>query len=150
MLFSIAVACVSVIIELSSTQRAWPAAVHCDLCGVVTPKNKLKLERGRASLTVKKMLARSIAAAALVATVAVPCYGLHAPSSGMLPKAPISLQDSRSLGSILKPNSQINAQAMNLRGGASAAKPWYSAFWNESVELGVLFGLWYWGNVYCE
>jgi solute carrier family 35 protein E1 len=42
---------------------------------------------------------------------------------------------------------------MNLRGGAAKAaapapKPWYSALWNETVELGVLFGLWYWGNAY--
>jgi len=43
---------------------------------------------------------------------------------------------------------------MSLRGGApkavvqEAAKPWYAGFWNESVELTVLFGLWYWGNVY--
>jgi len=45
---------------------------------------------------------------------------------------------------------------MSLRGGAAAKSvsskpaapaPWYAAFWNESVELGVLFGLWYFGNV---
>jgi hypothetical protein len=46
------------------------------------------------------------------------------------------------------------ASAMHLRGGKPAAapvsKPWYASFWNESVELAVLFGAWYWGNVYCE
>jgi len=48
----------------------------------------------------------------------------------------------------------FDGKAMSLRGGApkaavqEAAKPWYSSFWNESVELSVLFGLWYWGNVY--
>lgn len=49
--------------------------------------------------------------------------------------------------SILKPVSQANAntagKAMSLRGGAAS-----SIFGNENVELAVLFGLWYWGNVY--
>jgi hypothetical protein len=47
---------------------------------------------------------------------------------------------------------------MSLRGGAgkvasskpSTPAPWYAAFWNETIELGVLFGLWYFGNVQCE
>jgi hypothetical protein len=45
---------------------------------------------------------------------------------------------------------------MSLRGGAPKAaavpapKAWYSSFWNETTELGLLFGLWYWGNAYCE
>jgi len=93
------------------------------------------------------MLLRSIALAAFLAAAAVPAYGLHAPSSTFLPKSPTGAHASR-LGSILNPASKVDSKAMSLRGGASAAKPWYAAFWNESVELGVLFGLWYWGNVY--
>jgi len=42
--------------------------------------------------------------------------------------------------------------ALRLKGGkpaeAAEAKPWYSMFWNESTELLVLFGAWYWGNIY--
>jgi len=80
--------------------------------------------------------------------------GLHVPSSGSLAKAPASTQSVRGVESILKSSSLFEAKAMNLRGGApkaavqEAAKPWYASFWNESVELSVLFGLWYWGNVY--
>jgi hypothetical protein len=71
---------------------------------------------------------------------------LHAPSSSIAPRAPIDA----GLRRVAAPGS-----AMNLRGGAAKAaapapKPWYAAFWNETVELGVLFGLWYWGNAYCK
>ncbi len=37
------------------------------------------------------------------------------------------------------------ARAMSLRGGA----PWHAAIWNESIQLGVLCGLWYFMNVQC-
>ena len=104
------------------------------------------------------MLVRSLAAAALVAAISSPCYALHAPSSNAMPRSALGVQDSRPAGSLLKSASVLNARAMSLRGGAGKAvaskpaetAPWYSAFWNESVELGVLFGLWYFGNVQCE
>jgi len=95
------------------------------------------------------MLCRSLAAAALIAAISSPCYALHAPSSSILPKAPASVHDSRFSASMLKPASKSGDRAMALRGGAAtASEPWYAPFWNETVELGVLFGLWYWGNVY--
>ncbi len=104
------------------------------------------------------MLVRSLAAAALVAAISSPCYALHAPSSSAIQRSTLGVQDSRPAGSLLKSASVLNARPMSLRGGASKATsykpaapaPWYSAFWNESVELGVLFGLWYFGNVQCE
>ena len=105
------------------------------------------------------MLVRSLAAAALVAAISSPCYALHAPSSSAMPRSALGVQESRPAGSLLKSASVLNARAMSLRGGAAAKSvsskpaapaPWYAAFWNESVELGVLFGLWYFGNVQCE
>jgi hypothetical protein len=102
------------------------------------------------------MLTLRYAAAALLVACSTPCLGLHVPSSGSLAKAPASTQSVRGVESILKSSSLFEAKAMNLRGGApkaavqEAAKPWYASFWNESVELSVLFGLWYWGNVYCK
>ena len=101
---------------------------------------------------------KSCLGVAILAAASAPCYGLHAPSASVIPKGPMVGQDARSAAPTLQ-HLALNAQprAQTLRGGApkpaavaEVAKPWYSAIWNESVELGVLFGLWYWGNVYCE
>jgi len=65
---------------------------------------------------------------------------LHAPTVGTAP-ALGSQQQGRALRRIETP------APMALRGGADEAES-KSIFWNETVELGVLFGLWYWGNTY--
>lgn len=92
------------------------------------------------------MLSRSAVLVALGCVAGA--SALHAPSaSGLAQRAPLDAG--------LRRVAPTTASAMNLRGGApkaavAAPKPWYDAFWNETTELGLLFGLWYWGNAYCE
>jgi hypothetical protein len=79
---------------------------------------------------------------------------LHVPTTGTVAPARSTLQHGPS-STLSRPAVEpAHASAMHLRGGKPAAapvsKPWYAAFWNESVELAVLFGAWYWGNIYCE
>eukprot|EP00290_Baffinella_frigidus_P000105 CAMPEP_0180187788 /NCGR_PEP_ID=MMETSP0986-20121125/43733_1 /TAXON_ID=697907 /ORGANISM="non described non described, Strain CCMP2293" /LENGTH=440 /DNA_ID=CAMNT_0022141941 /DNA_START=10 /DNA_END=1332 /DNA_ORIENTATION=+ len=90
------------------------------------------------------MLSRSAVLVALGCVAGA--SALHAPSaSGLAQRAPLDAG--------LRRVAPTTASAMNLRGGApkaavAAPKPWYDAFWNETTELGLLFGLWYWGNAY--
>ena len=92
--------------------------------------------------------------AILLALLAAPCAALHAPTMRAPAHGPLQ-QVQGSAASLARPTEQsFSADALRLKGGGKAVeaapKPWYSAFWNEQVELLVLFGAWYWGNIYCE
>jgi len=89
-------------------------------------------------------MSRTLFAGAVMATIAVQSYALHAPSF----RAPSAVKTGIDANghSLLNRRDPTQMRSMALRGGE--AKPWYDAFWNESVELAVLFGLWYWGNAY--
>eukprot|EP00285_Hemiselmis_virescens_P016923 CAMPEP_0173377788 /NCGR_PEP_ID=MMETSP1356-20130122/1061_1 /TAXON_ID=77927 ORGANISM="Hemiselmis virescens, Strain PCC157" /NCGR_SAMPLE_ID=MMETSP1356 /ASSEMBLY_ACC=CAM_ASM_000847 /LENGTH=388 /DNA_ID=CAMNT_0014330665 /DNA_START=17 /DNA_END=1183 /DNA_ORIENTATION=+ len=89
---------------------------------------------------------------ALLLALAAPCaLALHAPSMRVTAPAHGPLQQGP-MASLARPDSAAADAALRLRGGAKAVaeapKAWYSAFWNETVEITVLFGLWYWGNIY--
>eukprot|EP00281_Chroomonas_sp_CCMP1168_P021927 CAMPEP_0206228730 /NCGR_PEP_ID=MMETSP0047_2-20121206/9321_1 /ASSEMBLY_ACC=CAM_ASM_000192 /TAXON_ID=195065 /ORGANISM="Chroomonas mesostigmatica_cf, Strain CCMP1168" /LENGTH=362 /DNA_ID=CAMNT_0053651985 /DNA_START=107 /DNA_END=1195 /DNA_ORIENTATION=+ len=67
--------------------------------------------------------------------------------------APARQQGAATAASLARPAFAPKTEGtMSLRGGkpaeVAAAKPWYAMFWNETVELAVLFGAWYWGNIY--
>eukprot|EP00284_Hemiselmis_tepida_P018621 CAMPEP_0174931600 /NCGR_PEP_ID=MMETSP1355-20121228/34212_1 /TAXON_ID=464990 /ORGANISM="Hemiselmis tepida, Strain CCMP443" /LENGTH=424 /DNA_ID=CAMNT_0016177967 /DNA_START=18 /DNA_END=1289 /DNA_ORIENTATION=+ len=92
------------------------------------------------------MTSRSV----LLLALAAPCaLALHTPA--MRVGAPAhGLQQQGPAASLARP--AVSADALRLKGGAKAVaeapKAWYAAFWNETVEITVLFGLWYWGNIY--
>jgi len=90
--------------------------------------------------------------AVLLALLAAPCAALHAPTMRAPAHGPLQ-QVQGPAASLARPTEQsFSADALRLKGGGKAVeaapKPWYSAFWNEQVELLVLFGAWYWGNIY--
>eukprot|EP00282_Hemiselmis_andersenii_P042711 CAMPEP_0172057342 /NCGR_PEP_ID=MMETSP1043-20130122/6278_1 /TAXON_ID=464988 /ORGANISM="Hemiselmis andersenii, Strain CCMP441" /LENGTH=447 /DNA_ID=CAMNT_0012716831 /DNA_START=229 /DNA_END=1573 /DNA_ORIENTATION=- len=77
----------------------------------------------------------------------------RAPHPGDAVGAPAhGLQQQGPAASLARPTVNLDQAALRLKGGAKAVaeapKAWYSAFWNETVEITVLFALWYWGNIY--